>query len=401
MGCAVPGNAQRLSDTGPIDPRTGYPLWYEDVTGTRLDLAWQRDDPRTPVIADLNESGTLRGIANFPGESFYVTAEAELPLGGGGQDGEVRVVLALEATFATEDVVDGEQIVFGRIRFRVRDGRPETTYTLTHPYGTVQATTDERGRVTATEDIGLTPLDFTGALGGQIAPFLQWTPDPALPEGYIGDGATEHTITGSPFNTNFVLVEGTGAGTAGADSDPNDPGNPDKVYTDQFVLQGRIATIHGAEITRAVYSRAAAGAVMVEVFARSVPGQQLGVSLGGGPETPLQGGNTPNYLSRISAGSTVPTQVTVTNRTDPVALPVTVGVTDAVAITQADYDSTNQTLTVSAISSDQSGAPALTVTGRGGLSGPVGVFALDAPPSTVTVVSAAGGTSTAIVRIVA
>ncbi|MCC9198342.1 hypothetical protein LOC61_15995 [Arthrobacter sp. zg-Y820] len=313
----------------------------------------------------------------------------------------MRVVLALEATFATEDVVDGEQIVFGRIRFRVRDGRPETTYTLTHPYGTVQVTTDERGRVTATEDIGLAPLDFTGALGGQIAPFLQWMPDPALPEGYIGDGATEHTITGSPFNTNFVLVEGPGAGTAGADPDPNDPGNPDKVYTDQFVLQGRIATIHGVEITRAVYRRAADGVVMVEVFARSVPGQQLGVSLGGGPETPLQGGNTPNYLSRISAGSTVPTQVTVTNRTDPVALPVTVGVTDAVAITQADYDSTNQTLTVSAISSDQSGAPALTVTGRGGLSGPVGVFALDAPPSTVTVVSAAGGTSTAIVRIVA
>lgn len=392
---------ERLSEVGPTDPRTGYPLWYEDAMGTRLDLAWQRDDPNTPVIAGLDESGTLRGIADFPGESFYMTAEAELPLGGGGQDGEVRVILALEATFATEGVVEGQQIVFGRIRFRVRDGRPETTYTLTHPYGTVQATTDDRGRVTATEDIGLTPLEFTGALGGQIAPFLRWTPDPALPAGYLGDGATEHTITGSPFNTNFALVEGPGAGTAGGDSDPNDPGNPDKVYTDQFVLQGRIATLHGVEITRAIYRRAAAGTVTVEVFARSVPGQQLGASLDGGPQTLLQGGNTPNYLFRMSAGTTVPTQVTVTNLTDPIALPVTAGVTDAVEITQADYDSTNQTLTVSATSSDQSGDPALTVTGRGGLSGPVGVFALDAPPATVTVISAAGGTSTATIRVVA
>ncbi|MCM3487585.1 hypothetical protein [Kocuria rosea] len=396
----MPKNTERLQEVGPVDPRTGYPLWYEDATGTRVDLAWQRGDPNTPVIADLDESGPLRGIADFPGESFYMIAEAELPIGAGSDEGFVRVVLALEATFATEDVLDGEQIVFGRIRFRVRDGLPETTYILTHPYGTVEATTDDRGRVTATEDIGLSPLDFTGALGGQIAPFLRWTADPALPNGYIGDGNTPHTVTGSPFNTNFALVEGPGVGSVGSDPDPSDPGNPDKVYTDLFVLQGRIATVHGAEITRAVYTQDAAGAVTVDVFARSVAGQQLVVSADGLAETPMQGGITSNYTARISAGNAVPGQVTVTNRTDPVSLPVTVGLVDAVEVSQADYDSANQTLTVTATSSDALGAPVLTVTGRGGLSGSPGAFGLDAPPAAITVTSSAGGADTRPVKVV-
>ena len=143
--------------------------------------------------------------------------------------------------------MDGQQIVFGRIRFRVRDGLPETAYKLTHPYGTVEGTTDDRGRVTVTEDIGVTPLDFTGALGSSIAPFLRWTPDPDLPPGYVGDGTTEHTVTGSPFGTNFALVEGPGVGAAGNQPDPGDPGNLDKIYTDLFVLQGRIATVNGAD----------------------------------------------------------------------------------------------------------------------------------------------------------
>lgn len=395
----MPVNTERLSQVGPLDPRTGFPMWYEDATGTRLELGWQTNDPLAPVVIDPAESGILRGVPDFPGESFYFSAETKIPLGGGDRKAFAQVILALEATFATGHVEDGQQIVFGRTRFRVRGGRAHSTYTLTHPYGTVEVTTDDRGRASDTQDIGVAPLSFADALGGRIAPFLRWTPDPTLPEGYIGDGTTEHTITGSPFNTDFALVEGPDAGTGGAARDPNDPGNPNKAYTDRFVVQGRLATLHGAEITRAVYHRAADGASTVEVFARSAPAQQLGLSLDGQPATPLEGGNGPRYFARIPVGSLLPTRLTVTNLTDAVALPVTVDVTDAVEITQADYDSTAQTLTVGAASSDRQGPATLTVTDGDEVLGPPGTFSLDAPPAAVTVRSSAGANTTTNVRV--
>lgn len=398
----MPQHTERLVEVGPVDPRTGFPFWYEDATGLRLELVWAPGDDNAPVVIDPEESGPLRDIAQFPGESFYLSAEAHLPLGGGDEDAEARVILALEATFATEDVLDGQQIVFGRVRFRIDDGRPETTYRLTHPYGTMTVTTDDDGEGSATEDIGLKPLDFEGALTSSIAPFLRWTPDPGLDfTQHVGDGGTEHTVTGSPLGTNYAMVEGPGVGSAGGDPDPNDPTNPDKVYTDLFVLQGRVAKTHGAEIGRAVYSRGEAGDVVVDVVARSIPDQQLTLSVPGLPDTPMQGGDGVHYVARVDAGDSVPGQVTVTNSTDPAPVPTTADVVDAVEITQADYSATAQTLTVAATSSDESTLPALTVTGRGGLSGPVGVLAdVDAPSPVITVESAAGGSSARNVRVV-
>lgn len=397
----MPQHTERLAEVGPIDPRTGFPFWYEDSTGLRLELVWAPGDDFAPVVIDPEESGPLRDVGAFPAEAFYLLAETELEAGAGARTARIRVVLALEATFTTEGVTDGQQIVFGRVRFRVRDGLPDTTYTLTHPYGTVEAMTDDRGRVTVTEDIGLTPLDFTGALDSSIAPFLRWTADPALPATHVGDGATEHTVTGSPLGTNFALVEGPGVASAGGEPDPNDPTNPDKVYTDRFVLQGRVATVNGADVPRAVYSRTAAGDAVVDVFARSVPGQQLLITAPGLSDTSMQGGATRNYVARADVGTTVPARVTVTNLTDPLPLPATADVVDAVEITQADYDAATQTLTVAAASSDQQSPPTLTVSGRGGLSGPVGVLSgVDAPPPVITVESAAGGSSTRTVRIV-
>ncbi|NVC21974.1 hypothetical protein E7Z53_00680 [Kocuria salina] len=398
----MPQHTERLAEVGPIDPRTGFPFWYEDSTGLRLELVWAPGDDFAPVVIDPEESGPLRDIGAFPGESFYLSAETRLPLGGGEDDAEARVILALEATFATEGVLDGQQIVFGRVRFRVDEGRPDTMYLLTHPYGTMTVTTDEDGEGSATEDIGLKPLDFEGALTSSIAPFLRWTPDPDLDFArYVGDGGSEHTVTGSPLGTNYAMVEGPGVGSGGGGPDPNDPTNPDKVYTDLFVLQGRVARTHGAEIGRAVYTRSAAGEVVVAVFARSIPGQQLTLAIPALPDTPMQGGEDIHYLARVDAGGSVPEQITVTNTTDPTPVPTTADVVDAVEITQADYSTPARTLTVAATSSDEQSPPALTVTGRGGLSGPVGVLTgLDAPPPVITVTSAAGGSSTRSVRVV-
>ena len=408
----VTKNTNRLAEVGSIDPRTGFPLWYEDATGRRLELVWQEGDLNAPVTIDPEESGPLRDIRAFPGEAFYLLAEARMVSAGGPRNGRVRVVLALEATFGgAGEVADGQQIVFGRTRFRIDDGRPNQKYTLTHPYGVLEGTADEKGRVFVTEDIGVTPLGFAEALGGQIAPFLAW--DSGAPAGYIGDGQTAHRITGSPFGTNHVLVEGPGIAPAGGQSGPpGTPFDPDKLYTDRFVVQGRSATLNGADVPRAVYSRNG-GTVAVDVFARSIPGQGLSLDVGGGPQdVAVRGGtgDSRNYFVRVDTGNTVPQKVTVENTDDPVVdppmPPTEATVTDAVEITRADYDSAARTLTVVAESSDQASPRTLTLTGVGSadttLDGTGGATlpGIDAPPPVVTVFSDAGGSTTRTVTVV-
>ena len=82
----MPQHTERLAEVGPIYPRTGFPFWYEDSTGLRLELVWAPGDDFAPVVIDPEESGPLRDIGAFPGESFYLSAEARLPLGGGEDD---------------------------------------------------------------------------------------------------------------------------------------------------------------------------------------------------------------------------------------------------------------------------------------------------------------------------
>lgn len=287
-------NPDRLAKVGPLSPVNGFPLWYKDSQGTRLELVSAAGDPFAPAVGDLQPTqGTPRPEfpdfpATFPDEAFYMLAEARMVTGGQARPGRARVVLALEATFGgTGDVVDGQQIVFGRLRVRIDDAVPGALYTFTHPYGvTDPLPADDRGRVFVTEDIGVTPLAFDGALQSHVAPFLRWTSGAAMapgeseaPVGYVGDGDTAHTITGSPLvdgagnPMNYVRIEGPNIADAGGPRDPADPLNVNKIYTPLFVVQGRLATTAGVDVTRAVYSRSAAGGVTIDLFAASEPGQ--------------------------------------------------------------------------------------------------------------------------------
>ncbi|MEU8614024.1 hypothetical protein AB0C29_39160, partial [Actinoplanes sp. NPDC048791] len=241
-------NPSRLSARGPIDPRHGFPRWYKDTAGVRLELAFDPLDPRTPAMGDLPDpAAPVSFPRNFPDEAFYFLAEAELPIGGSARPGRARVVLALEAAFAgTGAVADRQQQVFARVRVRLDGGIPGAAYTFTHPYGqTDPLVADENGRVFVTDDVGAAPLLFdTAVTDGEVAPFLRWSAD--APGGYLGDGGVEHTVTGSPLGFDFFRVEGPGVGdVAGATPDPADPGNLDKVFTDLFTLQGRISTVAG------------------------------------------------------------------------------------------------------------------------------------------------------------
>lgn len=110
---------------------------------------------------------------------------------------------ALEAAFINEDVINGDQIVFARIRIRIDNLIEGEEYRVTFPYGihTFVAGEDAGPGTRAgpglrlTRDIGITTaLDFAAPLEGDIGPFLIPTSD-----------------TGGPFGANFFRVEGPDA----------------------------------------------------------------------------------------------------------------------------------------------------------------------------------------------
>lgn len=389
-------NSQRLDHVGPRDPQHGFPMWYEDGGGTRLALALGPDQFTPAGEQPPSPGAPIVFPTNFPEEAFFFYAEAELPVGGAGVIGRARLVLALEAAFGGAGLpAEGARVVFARIRVRMDDVVPGASYVVTHPYGVTDAMeADDRGRVFVTEDLGVADEDFASVLStGRVAPFLRWTAAP--PPGHLGDGTTARTVTGSPFGTNFFRIDGPRVAEGGGTPDPADPTNPDRVQTDLFTVQGRIATQHGAEVTRATFTRTAGGTVQLDVFARSAPGQTLEL---GDPRVAAVAADR-DYLVHADV-PTPPTSVTVVNATDTPATRTSAPVTDLVVVSRAELDAGAQTLTVEATSSDATG-PTLTAEGYGALTaGPTVFTGVGAAPGAVVVSSAGGGRGRGPVTVV-
>jgi hypothetical protein len=207
---ALPAQAKMAND-GPVNPENGYPFWYEDANGTRLELCL---DPRDQMCLQPFESpdptGPVSFPDNFPGESFWWAADSEMVTNGGG---DAQLVMAMEAAFGSrEEVRAGDQMAFGRIRVRVDNLVIGEEYTVTHPYGTDtfiaedNGRTDERraGEINVTEDLGcaggvLAPCKWDELVVGKnrVGPFLKW--DEGAPAGYVGNPNVLHEVTGSPI----------------------------------------------------------------------------------------------------------------------------------------------------------------------------------------------------------
>ncbi len=206
----IKSNVERtagLGEIGPIELRSGYPAWYKDVNGIVLQPC-HAPDPLCPAPAEnFDPAAPLNFPTNWPVESFWYMADATVAVEGGGQ---ITWHAALEAAFANEIPMEGERIVFGRIRVRGSNLQPGQ-YRVTHPYGTdIFDVVDAGPRgIFFTEDIAPVAENFTAALASRVGPFLKWDPavSPAAPNGYIGDPGTPHRVVGSPFGTNFVRVE--------------------------------------------------------------------------------------------------------------------------------------------------------------------------------------------------
>lgn len=233
-----------LTEVGPLSPNAvgnrypnealdnGFPLWYRDANGQALSLCLNTEgvDPTTDpptdptfcvVLADptagFDNALPLSMPVNFPPEAFYFVGDATIDMSGNG-GGTIRLRLALEAAFFGGDAVDGDQIVFSRIRIRSKNTALPNgcTYRFTHPYGTVDLISGPIAngkQIDYTLDESMIPPP-PGATGLDVAVDTVLTWDSGLPivdsqgNQYVGNPNFLNTITGSPLGTNYFRIEG-------------------------------------------------------------------------------------------------------------------------------------------------------------------------------------------------
>jgi len=461
-----------LLDVGPIAPEVlgstmaslptignGFPLWYRDTTRLPLEPCLSKavlpSGPACVLLADPGFNPALPiqfGAAgavpsNYPIETFYFVSDAILNVGAGGGQ-RIKYRAALEGSFATGIFTPGGQVTFARIRI-FADLPVAGTYTFTHPYGveTITAATAGARAIAFTRDIGVGTPGFTGAVAGDLGPWLINTGFPqtiltaGVAETFIGDPNVAGTITGSPFGTNFFRVDGpVGANLDGL--------GHNFLQTNLFTVAGKTGTSGLATpltVDSATYTKDATN-TKVEMFVTTQP---LSNATTGLPPNPLALANIPSRLQFTDATATVPLTlmatnnaidgkffasnsfssllalpptVTVTNTTDVPPSSTTVPLVDEVVISEASYNTVTSTLKVVATSGDKVALPTLTASFKDGLQAvplgtiaggtgtvtqtfpmtvtlpaPIGTKTYNIPPESVTVTSALGGKNTELV----
>ncbi|MFZ2269719.1 MAG: cadherin-like domain-containing protein [Azonexus sp.] len=442
-----------LERTGPTDNANGFPRWYQDTSGLSIELCL----PLTQAELEGGHCLLLPGDPPvvpevFPGqffdEHFWWAAGANMTPATGGT---AILVLALEAAFSA-GVTPGGQIVFTRVRVKLLPVPVSGTYRFIHPYGeeSIEATAGER--IFFTDDVGIgAPGDFSGAMQGRVGPFLLPSASPGAAEIppiagpvpgklYIADPGRLGPVTGSPLpdflasdgllhNHNVFRIEGPLGSNLGG------PG-VDFIETTDFSLMGRIFTGQMPSLVvaeRASYERSATEQ-KVDVYATafSTAASRL-------PASPRPAGVAPltsfydapcgsnfdaagNFIAYTPPSGALETLMAAQNNSrwgqirpaqnavlpdsvclkdnsaidingQPVPAYHQLPVNDEVKVSAAHYDPGQQTLTVSAASSDLLLLPTLTLSefNLPLAAGTVVVPNVTAPPAKVRVLSSARG----------
>lgn len=422
-----------LAAVGPVNPNNGFPQWYKDTNGAS---AWLTTPPFGNLVTPPTMIYLVPDLANtfsvqigFDQEAFYYICRADTksltsPLG------KVLYQMGLEAGFANLVTTNGQQAVFSRLRVTFPGVKTAGTYTVRHPWGTesivVTASdiTNKRG-LKFTRDIPIaSPLNFTGALTGDVGPFVkqnapapaitigtpapfntQWQTDP-LGKGWLGDGVTPATIVGSPVGFNQVTITGpTGSDIGGV--------GINTIGTNLFVVAAwdnpAALTATSLTVPRVSYARTSLG-TNVDVFAVSTLGATLNIFSPSTSTTAIVPSMTAGtgllagmfFEEYPSAGPPAAVKVTAT-AVGAAPTSLIVNCTDVVIITAATWSKSTQHLVITASSSDKVLLPPLSVT-----SPPLGAIpaagTLDIgcaiPPATVTVNSTKGGSCTELVQII-
>jgi hypothetical protein len=430
MAAAASAQPQGLERVGPNSPANGYPTWYQDKTGLALEFCQVLNQTELDggwcLLLPADTTAPEAFPAPFSEEHFYFAANAATT-------GAVNalLVIGLEGAFTTGPVIDGDQTVFARIRFKFV-APVAGTYTVSHPYGASIVVAAAGELVFVTEDVGIDCAKgvFDCALRGKIGPFLLPSATPGGAELaaiagpvpgklYIADPARLGPVTGSPVAQNFFRIEGPG----GIVAQTNDFTLMGRVY--QGPMPGRVT------VDRARYGRTAASLqgktdVFAAAFATAQPRlpaapvtgfvtPMLGFypaacSVGAGGALGAPAGLAP--VQMFSAGSRyygqmvgdIPAAVCVHDQTardaNGQAMPsfTQARVTDQVTVLQALFDpASGGSVVVGAVSSDQNLLPVLTASRGGAMANqPDGTATVTAtgvgvPPLMVSVTSAAGG----------
>ncbi|MFJ3369518.1 hypothetical protein [Pseudomonas sp. NPDC086251] len=412
-------------DPGPYLPGNGgFAAWYQDSHGRTLDLCLSKavssrvaGAPGAPAYMCL--LGATPGVfddaqpivfpTNFPDEAFWFTGDGSIVDAARGID--LTYVSAVEAAFAAEEPVEGDQVSFGRIRIRV-DVPTAGVYTITHPYGVDIFDVPAGGRraINMTRDIGIgTPKTYDGALKSDIGPFLrsvngpytETNPVTGSAEKFVGDPNLEEAFTGSPFNTNYIRIEG--------------PNGLD-LRTTVMAISGKLSTVVRPTpmiAERSTYSRKAGESAPVaqrDVFVMAPPPPAVVTLDSNTPVLNLTEADTSgHWYAQSSTNPTLPSNLVVTadnHLAIPSSTPTTLSMplTDLVVIQSAQYSLSSGQLTVVASTSDETSPPVLVATSGtgaaiGALSGDGAVKSLATgispiPPAKVRVTSSNGGTDT-------
>ncbi|UVJ41812.1 hypothetical protein NVV94_13915 [Pseudomonas sp. LS1212] len=423
-------------DPGPYLPQNGsFAAWYQDSHGRTLDLCLSKNlssrVPSTPGAPSymcqlLPEPGVFDDTqpvifpSNFPDEAFWFAGNAAIVDVASGIN--LTYVTAIEAAFAAELPVEGDQMSFARVRIRVDVPSPGV-YTVTHPYGVDVFTvtdadfgTDGNRAINMTRDIGVgVPKTYDGALRGDIGPFLrsvngpysEINPETGAADTFIGDPNLPEPATGSPFNTNFVRIEG--------------PGGLD-LRTTLFALSGKLSKVVRPTpmITqRSTYSRHTGDGGVVaqqDVFMQAPPPPATARFVSDNQTVAMIESNaTGNWYGQSALNPTLPVNLQLTADNQPAvstSTPTTqtVPLVDLVTIQRAEYSLASGQLSLAASTSDETSPPTLTaMTGNGTAIGALGgegatktltTGISPIPPAKVQVISANGGSDTEEVVIV-
>lgn len=385
-------------DPGPYVAGFGFfPQYYQDTHGVALDLCLSEavglNGPMCILLANPGVFDPALATVfpgNFPDESFWFAADATIATAAVPR---LVYVAALEAAFASGAVVNGDQISFARIRIVATLNTPGT-YVVTHPYGqeVFEVPTVGNRAIAFTRDIGVATNVFTGALKGDVGPFLTRAAGLITVglEQFIGDPNVTQAVVGSPFGTNFLRVEG--------------PGGID-ITQPLFTLAGKVSAVPlptPVVIDRASYSRNATQ-TQVDVFVSSPPTATLTFAQATGAIGVAMGGDAIGRFFGQATNVLVPpadlsaVTITANNPTNTPTVSPATALTDVVSIVKAEYSASAKELLIQATSSDEKAPPTLSYGLTPLLAGAlqsITVSGVIVPPAKVTVTSSAGGSDT-------
>ncbi|MRR54722.1 MAG: hypothetical protein EG822_09460 [Deltaproteobacteria bacterium] len=454
LAVLLTGNSQAaLLDVGPVVPEVvgssepnighGYPLWYRDTNRVPLQLCLDTANGMC-LLEQPNPLAPLSFPDNIGPELFYFLGGSIIDypqLGALTRAGAAELGMAIEAAYAGAGAAPGDQISFARVRIRI-DTPFVGEYLVTTPYGqftfdvdaATLAATEGRRAINFTSDIGIGETGvFTGALAGQVGPFLYCTNAPiVLPEGsYIGNPGINCPVLGSTFNppglpgpANYFRVQGP---------------NGFDVQTDQFAISGKLYTDPIATpitVDKATYSRNSLGLQHSTFATTQAMSNQTNPALPFPENFALT--NVPSALTVsgisdlalatnnpedgkffgasgvVADPGTLPANITVTNTVDIPPTAQQAPLVDEIVISEAVYNPSTGILRVAAVSGDSVTIPTLQLFFPGEnlpagtlASGQISVqLPLDIggknyviPPPTVIVNSSLGGSESAPVQI--